>query len=943
MNLLSIFLAIGILQGSTIVMQDNMSSFPSGWSVTGEWVKSSRRYHSGGYSAKTYSGSQYENNANIYIIKDIDLRNYTSATLRFWVWQSTEQNYDFFKVYYYDGDWHVIMSQSGDHTAWEEKSLNIPVSATKIAFQLTSDYSVTREGVYIDDVVIEADGNGGSNGGGDNNNGGSSGSDQAGNDADHARLITAGTYTDVIDSTDTEDWYKFEAQRGSKITVTMTPPRDADFDIALYNEGLNRLANSENGTGQVDRMEYTASADGMYYIRVFQYSGEGQYQLKLEIQAPDTSGNSGSGSGTAKWTVMVYMDADNNLEQFGIGDFNEMEAVGSTDDVNILVQMDRIPGYDNSNGNWTDCRRFYVTHDNDNSTINSQMVQDLGEVNMGDGNTLVDFVRWAVQNYPAEHYMLVIWDHGSGWHKSAISYSPITKGVAWDESSNNDFLSFSSGEVGSALSQIKNIIGKKLDVFGVDVCLTGMWEVEDIVSNYAEYMVNSEQTEAGDGWYYTGWLSNLVNNPNASGSQVASWVVDAARGLSTISAIDLSKIPTLTRNIDAFAEALINARPRYSSAIDNARRNTISFEISDHVDIYDFAYNIYNSSVPSDLKSKAQAVMNAVNDAVINNKTASGYGDAHGIAIYYPSDPSNYNHTDFGGDYNNLPVARNTHWDEFIKGESGGSGGGSSYDYTLTTTTYNWVDTRDDLGITGDDQSKEVSLPFTFTFYGQEYNSVYVCSNGFMSFTSNSTAYRPVNIPNSGVPNALLAVFWRDLNPSAAGRVTYYAGRDKFVVTWDGVKNYSNDDRQTFQVILYPNGEIVYQYKEITDGVTTVVGIEDESGSKGKAASMPRSGIAYRFVPTSKGVKGGVMGREFVKVLRNVVRDGVVLRYNVTGSRELGVRIYDIQGRVVKSERVMIEGMGRVMIPVNNLPAGVYNLVATTGKERIFTRFMVAK
>lgn len=931
MGFLTIFVAIGILQGSTTILREDMSTFPGGWDVRGEWVKSNIRYHSSGYSAKTFGSSVYSNYANIIFQKSIDLRNYTSARIKFWVWQNTERNYDFFKVEYYDGTWHTLMNRSGEYSNWEEKVFELPVSATGIRFTFTSDYSVTYEGVYVDDIVVEAEGGGSS--------GGSSGGD-AGNSMEEATLITPGTYTDEIDSNDTEDWYKFEVREGMGITVTMTPPRDADFDLVLYNDRGDGVANSTNGTGAIDEVRYTATLDGYYYAKVFRYSGEGEYQLRLVLTEPDTS-SPPPPSGVAKWTIMVYLDADNNLEGYGIQDFNEMEAVGSTRDVNIVVQIDRISGYDYSNGNWTGARRYYITQDSDNSIINSQLVEDLGEVNMGDRNTLVDFVRWAHENYPAEHYMLVLWDHGSGWHKSMSATSPIVKGVAWDDTNGNDYLSFSSGEIGAALSQIKSMLGKNIDVLGVDVCLTGMWEVDDIVSNYADYMVHSEQTEGAQGWYYTGWLSNLVNNPNASGAQVASWVVDAAVGLSTISAIDLSKIDAVTNSVDEFAQALIEARPNYSSIIDNARYNTLSFEISDHVDLYHFAYNIYNSSISSDVKAKARAVMDAINEAVINNKTASGYGNAHGIAIYYPSNPSNYNHTDFGGDYNNLPVARNTHWDEFIRGESGG--GNDSYDYTLTTTTYNWIDTRSDLGITGDDQSKVISLPFGFTFYGVEYNSVYVCSNGFMSFTSNSTQYNPASIPNSAQPNALIAPFWRDLNPSADGRITYYAGSDKFVVTWEGVKNYRTDSRQTFQVILYPNGDIVFQYRDITDDVTTVIGIENASGSKGKSAGIPRNGTAYRFVPTSKNILAGMDSGNGIMLMSTIVRNNVGIKYAVNGPTELRINVFDVQGRVVRTERRIISGFGEVSLPVSDLSAGIYTLMATTEDKRLVDKFIVTK
>ncbi|MEM2972044.1 MAG: clostripain-related cysteine peptidase [Candidatus Bathyarchaeia archaeon] len=112
--------------------------------------------------------------------------------------------------------------------------------------------------------------------------------------------------------------------------------------------------------------------------------------------------------GTREWTFIVYLDADNDLESAGIKDLNEMETVGSSNSLAIIVQIDRIQGYDSSNGGWTETRRYYVTQDNDMENINSDLVGNMGELNMGDASTLSSFVIWAIQNYPAQHYALIL-------------------------------------------------------------------------------------------------------------------------------------------------------------------------------------------------------------------------------------------------------------------------------------------------------------------------------------------------------------------------------------------------------------------------------------------------------------------------------------------------------------------------------------------------------
>ncbi|MEO0247550.1 MAG: clostripain-related cysteine peptidase [candidate division WOR-3 bacterium] len=380
-----------------------------------------------------------------------------------------------------------------------------------------------------------------------------------------------------------------------------------------------------------------------------------------------TATSGGSTQPTIKeWTIMVYMNADNDLETYGIKDINEMEYGGGSNSYrNVIVQIDRHPGYDTSNGNWTTCRRYYITNDPSNSsTIVSTLIQDIGEVNMGDPNTLVAFAQWAIQNYPAKKYFLVLWDHGDGWYKSE-GESPLFRGVSVDMSSGNAQINVYNGELGSALSSIKSYLGRNIDIIGFDACLMGMIEVMDVCRNYANYFVGSEETEAADGWYYTGFLSTMNSNPTIAPADLAKAVVTSATGLATLASVNLANIGTLVSYLNTFAQELINARNAgYSSAISTARSNSKAFYITDHIDLYMFANNIYNNtSLPSSLRNAAYNVMTGITNAVLNYKNSSSYSSCRGIAIYYPASPTRYN-----TNYNYLPISSSTKWDDFIKG-----------------------------------------------------------------------------------------------------------------------------------------------------------------------------------------------------------------------------------------------------------------------------------
>ncbi len=209
----------------------------------------------------------------------------------------------------------------------------------------------------------------------------------------------------------------------------------------------------------------------------------------------------------AEWTFMVYLDGDNDLEGAGIDDFLEMATVGSNSDVNIVVQFDRISGEDSSHGDWTTCKRFYVTQGMEPTEANQEV--DIEEVNMGDPAVLTDFINWATTSYPATNYALILWNHGNGWRarydaliedlrtattveeKNAIRQElaevqrPSFKGVCSDDT-DGDVLYMQ--EVQSAL----NAATTDVDLIGFDACLMGMIEVAyEIRDTGASVMVGS--------------------------------------------------------------------------------------------------------------------------------------------------------------------------------------------------------------------------------------------------------------------------------------------------------------------------------------------------------------------------------------------------------------------------------------------------------------------
>ena len=368
----------------------------------------------------------------------------------------------------------------------------------------------------------------------------------------------------------------------------------------------------------------------------------------------------------ADWTFMVYLDADNNLESAGIDDFLEMSSVGSDSNVNIVAQFDRIPGEDRSFGNWTDCQRFLITAGMTPRVANA--ISDWGdgkggrEVNMADPQTLIDFVEWAMDNYSASNYAVILWNHGGGWRIEYEPERPILKAVCWDDTSGGDSLYMS--EVKSALATIKTE-RQQIDLVGFDACLMGMTEVAYEIRDLAHVMVGSEETEPGYGWPYDTLLEDLVASPTMSATDLGTTIVDRygeSYGIgsdTTQSSIDLSVMDTLATAVSDFAVAMDSNK----SEIAAARVGSQEYCYPEYIDLYHFAELLYIGFSDPDIQTTAYDVMAAVESAVTAEFHGNRRPNSHGLAIYFPE-----TQTAFDSDYNGsiIDFPADTQWDEFL-------------------------------------------------------------------------------------------------------------------------------------------------------------------------------------------------------------------------------------------------------------------------------------
>jgi hypothetical protein len=352
-----------------------------------------------------------------------------------------------------------------------------------------------------------------------------------------------------------------------------------------------------------------------------------------EDQDSDTPTEPGA---PAEWTVMVYLAADNNLEDAALTDLNEMEQAGSTDRVNILVELDRAHGYSEADGDWTDAKRYRVEADGDWDHINTPPAVELGEVDSGAPETFIEFIRWGVENYPAEKYAFIIWNHGWSW---SMAPSGPRKGIASDDHSGSD-LTVAGGEYEAVLSAAKDIMGKKFALLGMDACLMASWEIARVSAPYADYYVASQATESFDGWAFHTAFSDLVADPEMDANELGTVIARRFHETedSTLSVTNLQDLAAMDGAIDYFAQAVMDDDDPRGEVRRQARRSQNFDGDPNDRDMGDFFDRMFGATDNPDILSAADGMLAELDETIVANFTWGEWvSDATGLSIYLPT------------------------------------------------------------------------------------------------------------------------------------------------------------------------------------------------------------------------------------------------------------------------------------------------------------------
>ncbi|WP_194409230.1 clostripain-related cysteine peptidase [Microbacterium cremeum] len=351
---------------------------------------------------------------------------------------------------------------------------------------------------------------------------------------------------------------------------------------------------------------------------------------------PTSSASPDGDAEPAAWTFMVYMIGDTNLEPYALDDIAEMASVGSTGDVNIVALVDRSPDYTTDPAvdvaDWEDTLAFEVQQDH------LEIIGEPGELNMGDPDTLADFVADTAAAYPADRYGLVLWDHGAGW-----------PGVGPDETDGYDVLELA--EIDQALSDGLGRAGiEDLDFMGFDACLMGTYEVASVMAEHAEYLVASQEVEPGHGWNYDA-LATITDDPAAGPTDLGSAVLEGYAEQAqewgtdadiTLAMMDLAEVAGLQDAVTALADAYQADPTGLGPGMATAHADVLEFGRSpdpelatNQIDLGGYVENLARAG-DADVAAAAAEVSAALESLVLDQTAGPATAAASGVSIYFP-------------------------------------------------------------------------------------------------------------------------------------------------------------------------------------------------------------------------------------------------------------------------------------------------------------------
>ncbi|MBP0967699.1 MAG: peptidase C11, partial [Oscillospiraceae bacterium] len=323
-------------------------------------------------------------------------------------------------------------------------------------------------------------------------------------------------------------------------------------------------------------------------------------------------------------TMMVYVCGTDLESKSGMAssDLQEMASAKFGDNVNVIVYTGGCSGW-KTQGISSQVNQIYRVRNQQLERLEA----DMGNKPMTDPATLSEFIRYCSKNFPANRNELIFWDHGGG----------SVSGYGYDEKQRNG----SSMDLAGISKALKDG-GVTFDFVGFDACLMATAETMLMMNDYADYMIASEETEPGIGWYYTNWLTQLGSNTSMPTVDLGKLIVDdfvtqCARKCpgqqTTLSVVDLAEFSnTVPEKLSAFSQSVSSLLEQKDyQKVSDARYGTREFATSNRIDQIDLTHLALNVGT-----SEGKALADTLRKAVKYNRTSSNMTNAYGVSIFFP-------------------------------------------------------------------------------------------------------------------------------------------------------------------------------------------------------------------------------------------------------------------------------------------------------------------
>ncbi len=386
----------------------------------------------------------------------------------------------------------------------------------------------------------------------------------------------------------------------------------------------------------------------------------------------------------SKWTVLVYMNASNDLDQFSVPNILQMQKVADTvANLRFVVQWKQSlnPAF-SPNPSFVGTRRYLIKPSSGNQVV-SQLIQDMGtNIDMGDVQTMADFLNWGKTYFPGNRFCVVVWNHGNGWATGrALAQKLPTRGFSYDSGTGNNIDTF---QLSQALGTLQP------DILAWDCSLMQMIEVAYEARNQVKYVVGSEASPPGAGYPYDLVFAKFRANPDDTSANLTKAFVDGmvqtyptSTGFNTTeSVIDTTQIPALSSSISVLADALIANEAVVTTLMPQVRANAegAAFGINPgyddstqygrlYRDLYDCCSLLQSgaggvTAAPAAVEVAAANVQTAISNAVIWNGHNGNDLNAHGVSIDF-SDAATF--APKASDYGQLTIAKDgNHWPTWL-------------------------------------------------------------------------------------------------------------------------------------------------------------------------------------------------------------------------------------------------------------------------------------